>query len=72
MIAIRISDKKIEKEFSEILKNRYNGNIDKAIKDFIELLEDFEDAVDVELRKNEKTELWEDVKNELNLWIFKL
>ena len=72
MIAIRISDKKIEKEFSEILKNRYNGNINKAIKDFIELLEDFEDAVDVELRKNEKTEPWEDVKNELNLWIFKL
>lgn len=67
MIAIRISDKKIEKEFSEILKNRYNGNVDKAIKDFIELLEDFEDAVDVELRKNEKTEPWEDVKNELNL-----
>jgi len=72
MIAIRISDKKIEKEFSEILKNKYNGNINKAIKDFIELLEDFEDAVDVELRKNEKTEPWEDVKNELNLWIFKL
>jgi len=67
MIAIRISDKKIEKEFSEILKNRYNGNVNKAIKDFIELLEDFEDAVDVELRKNEKTEPWEDVKNELNL-----
>jgi len=67
MIAIRISDKKIEKEFSEILKNKYNGNINKAIKDFIELLEDFEDAVDVELRKNEKTEPWEDVKNELNL-----
>ncbi|HDY86866.1 MAG TPA: hypothetical protein ENH82_01985 [bacterium] len=67
MVTIRISDKKIEKEFSEILKNRYNGNVDKAIKDFIELLEDFEDAVDVELRKNEKTELWENVKNELNL-----
>ena len=67
MIAIRISDKKIEKEFSEILKNKYDGNVDKAIKDFIELLEDFEDAVDVELRKNEKTEPWEDVKNELNL-----
>ena len=72
MSAIRISDKKVEKEFSEILKNRYNGNVDKAIKDFIELLEDFEDAVAVELRKNEKTEPWEDVKNELNLWILKL
>ena len=66
-MTIKISDKKLEREFVEILKNRYNGDVNKAIKNFIELLEDFEDAVDIELRKNEKTEPWDNVKKELNL-----
>jgi len=37
----------------------------KLEKKFIELLEDFEDAVEIELRKNESSEPWKDVKLEL-------
>ena len=49
------------------MKNKYNGDVNRAIKDFIELLENFEDAVDIELRKKEESEPWSSVKKELNL-----
>jgi N12 class adenine-specific DNA methylase len=64
-MTLKIEDKKLEKKFIELLKTKYDGKVDKAIKKFIELLEDFEDAVEIELRKNESSEPWKDVKLEL-------
>jgi lipopolysaccharide biosynthesis regulator YciM len=67
MLTLKLKDKKLEHDFYRIVRSRYNGNMDKAIENFIELLEDFEDLVNVEVRKKEPAEHWDDVKKELKL-----
>lgn len=65
MLSLQIKNPELEKEFLEILRYRYAGNTEKVIEDFILFLEEIEDEVDIERRKDEPLISEEDMMEQL-------
>jgi hypothetical protein len=65
MLSLQIKNPELEKEFLEILRYRYEGNTEKVIEDFILFLEEIEDEVDIERRRDEPLISEEDMMEKL-------